>query len=479
MSMDRGILSFGAYVPRIRIERAAIAATHAWAFPSLKGKGARALANWDEDAVTMAVEAARSLDRDAIGSVQFASTTAPFADLQHATLVAAALQLPLTTTTSDMSGSVRSGTSALLLALQSGRSDATLVVAADARRAKPGSAQEMQYGAGGVAMKVGPGDAIARLIGSASRSDPFVDHYRATHADYDYQWEERWVREEGYAKLVPAAVGAALAEAGIGAADVATFCLPTLIGGAASAVAKKIGVRPEAIADTLQADCGDTGAAHGLMMLAAALEQATPGDRIVAVTFGAGCDVLVIEATEAIANYRPAASVAGAIAGGRREPHYGKLLSFHGELDLDWGMRAELSEKIPVTQQYRSREQLHGFSAGECGACGTVQFPQLASCVSCGSFDALSARPLADQPAKLASYTADWLQSYPSPPLYFGLVQFDNGARVLMELVDVDAEALEVGAPLRMVYRIKSKDAQRSNHRYFWKATPARSGDAA
>lgn len=478
--MERGILAFGAYVPLIRIDRGAIAATHSWAFPSLKGKGARALANWDEDSVTMAVEAARSIDPDGIGNVLFASTTAPFADLQSATLISAALQLPLTTGAADLSGSVRSGTSALLMAFQSGRPASTLVVAADARRAKPGSAQEMQYGAGAVALKVGPGNPIARLVGSASRSDPFVDHYRGADSSYDYQWEERWVREEGYAKIVPEAIKAALDEAGVSAAEISAFCLPALIGGAAATVAKKTGIRPEAIADGLQAKCGDTGAAHGLLMLAAALEQAKPGDRILIVTFGAGCDVLLIEATEALAGYRPAASVANMIAAGRVEPHYAKLLSFHGELNLDWGMRSEFAEKIPVTQQYRARDQLNGFNAGECPACGTIQFPQLASCVNCGSFDPLSPRPLVDEPARLTSYTADWLQYHPSPPLYFGLVQFDNGARVLMELVDVDPQVLEVGAPLRMVYRIKSKDPQRGNQRYFWKAKPiAAPGDAA
>ena len=39
-----------------------------------------------------------------------------------------------------------------------------------------------------------------------------------------------------------------------------------------------------------------------------------------------------------------------------------------------------------------------------------------------------------------------------------GLVQFDNGARVLMEIVDVGPANFDVGTPLRMVYRIKEKD---------------------
>jgi uncharacterized OB-fold protein len=61
----------------------------------------------------------------------------------------------------------------------------------------------------------------------------------------------------------------------------------------------------------------------------------------------------------------------------------------------------------------------------------------------------------------------------PSPPLYVGLVQFDAGARLLMEMVDVGPAGLEVGTPLRMVFRIKERDQARHFDRYFWKATPA------
>ena len=72
----------------------------------------------------------------------------------------------------------------------------------------------------------------------------------------------------------------------------------------------------------------------------------------------------------------------------------------------------------------------------------------------------------------MATFTADWLMFYPSPPLYVGLVQFDNGARVLMEMVDVDPAKFDVGSALRMVFRIKEKDGRRHFNRYFWKAAP-------
>lgn len=470
--MERGITSFGAYIPRLRIDRAAIAAAHSWAIPSLRGKGARALANWDEDAVTMAVEAARGVSLDNIGAIIFASTTPPYADLQNATLVAAAIGLPNDVASSDTSGSLRAGTSALLSALLSNREGDALIVASDARRAKPGSAQEMAYGAGASAITVGTGKIIARLIGHASRTVPFVDHYRASGEPYDYFWEERWIRDEGYGKILPPAIKAALAGTNLQPADIDQFCMPATMKGIAATAAKKSGIKSEAVTDDLSDFCGDTGAAHGLMMLASALETAKPGERILVVTFGAGCDVLLFETTEALSHYKPPCPVSALIARGITEPHYTKLLSFHGELSLDWGMRGEFNEKIPQTQAYREYDQMATFTAGKCPECGAVQFPQLAKCVNCGSLAELTPTSLTSEGAAVASFTGDWLQFTPSPPLYFGLVNFDNGARVMMEFADVDSALLDVGARLRMVYRIKSIDNERHNSRYFWKAVP-------
>jgi uncharacterized OB-fold protein len=113
--------------------------------------------------------------------------------------------------------------------------------------------------------------------------------------------------------------------------------------------------------------------------------------------------------------------------------------------------------------------------AGKCGKCGTIQFPQLNYCVNPGCAAPASGFvnvSLVDEPAKMFTFTADWLSYHASPPLYVGFVQFDNGARVLMEIVDVGSGGLETGMPVRMVYRVKDHDKLRGYKRYFWKATP-------
>ena len=478
-----GITGFGAYIPRLRIERAIIADAHRWALPGLRAqaKGSRAFASWDEDAITMAVEAARDTlsvggaeGAGGIGALRLASTTMPYADLQNAAIVAAALGAPNETASSDATGSQRAGTSMLLQALRS--MEASLVIAADAPKAKPGSSQELSFGAGAAAFTVGCQGVIARLLGAATVTEVFADHFRATGATSDYVWEERWVRDVGYARIVPGAIEAALADAGIGLSDVQHFVMPSYLRGAAEGVAKSLRFAGN-VASALDDGMGYAGAAHALLMLAHTLEQAKPGERILLVGFGQGADAMVFEATDAITAAKPARGVSGALADGLATDSYLRMLSFQDGIDLEWGMRAEKSGKTPLTEQYRSAGQMDSFVAGKCGDCGTIQFPQLQFCVNChapaAQFMGVS---LMDQPARVLTSTADWLSYHPAPPLHVGFVQFDNGARVLMEVVDVGQAGVTEGQALRIVYRIKEIDRQRGYKRYFWKSTPIAAG---
>ena len=106
-----GIKSYAAYVPRLRMDRAAIAQAHAWALPALKGaaRGERAFCSWDEDSITMSVEAVRACLRGrraaAVSSLTVASTTPVFSDLQNASWVAGACGLEGELATLDVSGS--------------------------------------------------------------------------------------------------------------------------------------------------------------------------------------------------------------------------------------------------------------------------------------------------------------------------------------------------------------------------------------
>ncbi len=475
MATSFGILSFGAYLPRARMQRKAV---NGWFAPGLRGlgKGERTIGNWDEDTITMAVEAARDclgeLDRSGLRQVVLASTTHPFDDRQNATVVATALHLPSALRTADAAGSLRAGTGALIAALE-GR-DRTLVVASDVRRAKAGSTQEMQYGDGAAAMLVGEGEPVARLLGAHTESVDFVHQYRMHDRDSDYGWEERWIRDEGYMKLVPRAVGALLARCGVEPGAIAHFCMPGTLSRVQAAVAKKCGLPEGAVRDPMGATVGDTGAAHALLMLAAALEDAKPGDRVLVAGFGEGCDVLLLEVGSGQGAARR--GVAGALADRREESNYLRWLSFTGTIDLERGMRAEVDKATAMTVLYRNRDMIEGLVGGKCRQCGTVQFPRQRYCVNpaCNALDSQDDYVFSERTGKVLSYTADGLTYSPDPPTYFGMVQVDGGGRMLMDFTEVDPATMDVGLPVRMVFRIKDADSNRGFVRYFWKAAPAR-----
>ncbi|HEX3498320.1 MAG TPA: OB-fold domain-containing protein [Stellaceae bacterium] len=481
-----GIAAYGGYIPRLRLLRQAIVAANSWANPALKsqGQGERAMCNWDEDAVTMAVEAARDClgarEREGFAALVFASTSAPFDDRQNAGIVAQALRLAGTIATMDVAASQRAGTSALIAAFDTAASRGpVLFVAAEKRAAPAGGVQELQMGDGAAALILQSGDGIARLLGRNSASVDFVDHYRGHGSEFDYAWEERWIRDEGYLKIVPPVIASLLAETGTAAGAITHFCLPCTLPRVAQTIAKQLGVAEGAVRDNLAAGCGDTGTAHAIVMLVHALEQAKKGDRILVAGFGQGCDALLFEVTGAPTT-KPR-GIAGSLAAGRSETNYAKYLAFNDLVKIEKGLRAEVDKQTPLSTLYRKRAMLLALVGGRCECCGTVQFPKSKICVNpnCGARHAQVDQPFAEFAGKIMSYTADNLTYTPDPPAHYGMVQFAEGGRMMADFTDVDPGAVETGMAMRMVFRIKEFDTQRNFPRYFWKAAPVQTGRAA
>lgn len=477
-----GIISYGAYAPWKRLQRSAIYEGNRWFAPGLKAlaKGERAIANWDEDVVTMAVEAARDclegFDRQRVRQVTLASTSAPFADRQNAGIVKEALNLPDAVGAMDVGGSQKAGSTALLQSFYAAGMGGgeVLVASAERRLARPGSEEELSNGDGAACFLLGPDDGIARFLGAHSLSVDFVDHFRPTGAEFDYGWETRWVREEGHAKLAGAAIKAALADHGLQGADIAHFVAAIPAKGAAQALARQAGVRPEAVRDDLSATLGYAGAAHALVLLAHVLETAKPGDKILVLGFGQGADVILLEATPAITSLPARIGVSGWLARGVREDNYLKYLALAGHLQLELGKRAEFEQKPVLTALYRSRKTVLALVGGRCTETGTVQFPKTEISVNQNNPTVRTQvdHPLADRPAKILTFTADSLTYTPDPPNFYGMVEFEGGGRMMAEFADAPPEAVEVGAPMRMMFRIKAKDARSGFLKYFWKAVP-------
>lgn len=470
-----GVLASTRYLPRLRLERSAVLAQHQWMAPGLRGlaKGRRTIAGWDEDVVTMAVQATRQL-KAALPATQaqgltLVSTSLPFAERSNAAIVAAATGVADTATVRDVTSTARAAIAELAALLDRPTATHHLLVAAERRLARPASTQEMVQGDGAAAVLVGRGAALATLVASATVHADLVDRFRENGRDQDYGWEERWVRDEGYMKVVAGTVRRCLEQAGVQPAEVAHFVLPAPLPKVNDAVARKVGIRPEAVLPSGHEDGGDLGSAQPLAMLDVALRLAAPGALLMVAAFGSGCDAVLLRRTGVEAP-------GGIPDAGVPETSYLKYLSFTGQVALDWGMRAEMDNRTAQTAAWREHGRSARFEGGRCAACGTVQFPGSGVCVApqCRTVARQQVVSLADIPARILSHTTDFLAYTPHPPFQFGHVDFDGGARVLMEFTDANAGELSVGLPVRMVYRIKEFDRQRGFRRYFWKATPVR-----
>jgi uncharacterized OB-fold protein len=204
--------------------------------------------------------------------------------------------------------------------------------------------------------------------------------------------------------------------------------------------------------------------------LALAFDAARPGDKVLLAGFGSGCDALVFDVSGPVPG---AAEARAALSQGLAFADYIRFCSLSGALDLDWGVRSEFEQKAQATVLERHGRDTIGFIGGRDGA-GNVQFPKSRIPVrpDADGPEMLEDARLADLTGTLVSVTADRLNFTADPPFWFGLVQFENGARVMMELTDADAKGFTVGDKLSMRLRIKSHDKRRGFRTWFWKAAP-------
>jgi 3-hydroxy-3-methylglutaryl CoA synthase len=280
-------------------------------------------------AVAASMDCLIGKDKKKIDAGYLCSTSLPFLDRQNAGVMTTALNLRSDINTADFTSSQRAGTTGLLTALdiiKSGNRKSILVTASDKRQTRPAAFYEMWFGDGAASILVGDDDVVAEFVGSYSVTYDFVDHYRGSKSEFDYTWEERWLREEGYSKIIPEAINGLFKKLNITMNDVQKLVFPCIFKAEHRAIGKKLGATPDKLADTLHEVVGETGVAHPLLMLVGALETAKPGDGILLAGFGQGCDALYFKVTENINKLADRAGLKGSLANkkstdnGRKRP---------------------------------------------------------------------------------------------------------------------------------------------------------------
>lgn len=469
-----GILDYAAYVPITRLPRAEIA--RAWGRRSIlpSSVGERAVANFDEDSLTLAAEAAlRCLsytgDQQPDG-VYFASTTAPDQERSAATLIAAAADLPREIRTANFGGSLRAGTSALLAALDAvkgGPAWSVLVSAADCRLAEPGQMAEELIGDGAAAFLVGEGEALAVVEAAYSIAEEFPGTWRGSQDLFVRSDDERFAATYGYQRLILEAMRGLLDKAKVTPQQLSKVVCPAPDIASYTAVAKASGIPLLFLQDPLLLSVGFTGAACPLLLLTTCLENAEPGQLILLLSFGSGADALLLSVTDEIETHRSRAR-RDLIGPARPLPSYQTYLKYRGLVKSQDGAWAG-EPFSSLTMMWRERMQNLALYGVRCTKCEMIFFPARRVCPACETKDAFEPHKLARR-GRLVTFSKDRLYPGPESPTVMVVVDLDGGGRLFTQLTDCDPEALQIGMNVELTLR-KFHEAKGYAH-YFWKAKP-------
>ncbi len=341
-----GIVGYGAYVPRYRIKAEEIARvwTGGNVEPPVREKSVPSL---DEDAVTIALEAARNalararIHPELIKAVWVGSESHPYAVKPTGTIVAEAIGATPYVQAGDWEFACKAGTEALQAALGlvgSGMADYALVIGADTAQGRPGDALEYTAAAGGAALIVGPAEeSVAIIEASCSYVTDTPDFFRRPNKNYPSHGA-RFTGEPAYFHHIEMAARTLMEGMGYKPQDFsyAVFHQPNLK--FPQTIARKLGFAPEQIKEgLLVGEIGNTYAASSLMGLTAILDVAKPGQRILLVSFGsgAGSDAFSILTTGKLPERQALAPSTRAYIARRKEIDYALYVRYRRKLEME------------------------------------------------------------------------------------------------------------------------------------------------
>lgn len=310
-----GILAYGAYIPRLSITAKEIGRGTQ---PESLGVFQKAVGDLDEDTATIAVEAAKQAlfrlnGKQSIGSVFVGSESHVYAVKPTGTIVAQALGLSNKLSLADLQFACKAGTQALQIGLvyaAGGLNAQALAIGADTAQSRPGDALEYTAAAGGAAFIVGnrtrKTPLLAKVLASVSVASDTPDFWRRPKQSYP-EHASRFTGEPSYFSHVFEATKALLAETKTSPKDIAHCVFHTPNAKFPKRAALKLGFTEKQLAaGFIVPQLGNTYAGASLLALAAVLDQAKKGQKILVTSYGsgAGSDSFLLEVTADLASQR-------------------------------------------------------------------------------------------------------------------------------------------------------------------------------
>ena len=467
-----GIVSYGAYIPIYRMSR-----DMPWlTWGGIPVGGERSVANFDEDSITMSVEAGNNclqgFDRGEVDALFLASTTTPYKEKQCAGIVSEALDLKRNIRTADFTNSLRSATIAIRAAMDAiaaGSAKKVLVVAADCRMGQPSTEYEQAFGDGAAAILLGKTDLIASIDASHTHYDDIMDLWRLDNDQFVRFWEDRFIVEHGYLNNTAEAVKALMKEQGLKAADITKAVLYTFDARRHQQLARNLGLDYKTqVQESFFPNMGNTGSAYALMMLAGALEQAKESDKLLLANYGDGADAFILNITKGIQKLTTRRAIKYHLDSKLPLMSYDKYLRFRGIIQG----YAFFENQSAATISWRDRRWNINCRGGKCKVCGNINFPPQRICMYCQSKDQFEEIRLADRRGKLFTYSKDNLGPSLDSPVILCIIDFDEGGRFYAQMTDRDPDKIEHEMPVELTFRWMH--SERGIRNYYWKCRPLR-----
>lgn len=456
----QGIASIGWYVPTYRLARQDIGA----ALRIDSGAGERAVACFDEDTTTMAVEAARRARRGDLSphSLWFATTRPTYLEKSNASVVAAALGLEHGAAF-DVGGAVRSGMAALWAAASA--REPALALLSDLRYGLPGSIDDLSGADAAVAVAFGD-DPVAEVLGTVSLTAEVLERWRPEGSVGPSAWDARWGGEV-LAGLLGEGLAALRQRTGMPLTEV-DHLVVTSPSPRASRMAR-LDISAQRVVTDANVRFGTAGVAQVGLLLADALAASEPGQTVLVLQAADGVDALLLRTTDRV---REVTTTPLAPRSDTQRVDYTTYLSWRGVLEREPVKRPPV-EPPASPAALRNERWKYSFTGSRCTACATVHLPPARVCMSCRAVDQSEDVTMQDDVAEVRTFTIDRIAASPSPPTVVGVLDFDTGGRYRCQITDVAADAVAIGDRMEMTFRVISV-APNGVRNYFWKARPAR-----
>lgn len=346
--MDIGIEGYGVYIPRLRISVEEIAKVWGQNPDSIKRGLAiseKAVAESDEDTITIAVEAARNAVRRAgidpvdIGAIYIGSESHPYSVKPTAVTVGEAIQATPVMTAADLEFACKAGTAGLQACMglvSSGIIKYGLIGGCDTAQGAPGDPLEFTAASGGAVYVIGKlnSTSIARIEDTFSYTTDTPDFWRRENIPYP-KHGFRFTGVPAYFRHIVNATNGLMAKLDTSPEDYkyAVFHQPN--GKFPRNVAKMLGFSKEQIERGIIVNkIGNTYSGSALLGLANVLDIAEPGDKILVTSFGsgAGSDSFSLEVTDAIVDKRGRSPTVEYYIKRKRNISYGEYVKHRGKL---------------------------------------------------------------------------------------------------------------------------------------------------